>query len=186
MVLGSALTAIGQGAAQAREIPDHTIRAVSDMSRYCTTCWRNARLNADSWDDCTQEVFSRLLQRIPPASWDCALKEEAEERREFLRAIDAVKKRVQRSRKPVDLPLEVVADHREERERKLEQERREVQRAAASVLSDRQQAILRLSLEGWSVHEIAAELAVPADRVSDDKYKAIRKLRTHFCEASDA
>src|SRR5271157_3635223 len=80
MVLGTALSALGQNPAQAKDLPQHTIRAVTEMSRYCTTCWRNARLQADSWDDCTQEVFSRLLERIPPSSWDSALKEEAEER----------------------------------------------------------------------------------------------------------
>ena len=45
------------------------------------------------------------------------------------------------------------------------------------MLSERQQRIVRLSFEGWSVHEIAAELRTPPERVSDEKYKAIRKLR---------
>jgi DNA-directed RNA polymerase specialized sigma24 family protein len=40
-----------------------------------------------------------------------------------------------------------------------------------------------LSFEGWSVHDIAHELRVPPERVSDEKYKAIRKLRDHFQQA---
>ena len=68
-----------------------TARAVTDVSRYCTACWRNARLPPDCWGDCTQEVLSRLLQRVPTAHWDRLLQGEGEERQEFLRAIDAVK-----------------------------------------------------------------------------------------------
>src|SRR5262245_14348177 len=89
MVLGTALTALGAQPAAAAA----SAEAVTDISRYCTACWRNARLPPDCWGDCTQEVFSRLLQRVDPAAWQGVFREEAEERREFLRAIDAVKKR---------------------------------------------------------------------------------------------
>src|SRR5262249_43849218 len=46
--------------------------------------------------------------------------------------------------------------------------------------SPRQQRILQLSFEGASVHEIAHELRLPAERISDEKYKAIHKLREHL------
>ena len=39
-----------------------------------------------------------------------------------------------------------------------------------------------MSFEGWSVQEMAEELRLPAERVSDEKYKAIRKLREHLAE----
>src|SRR5438874_1182076 len=96
MVLGTALAAFGQPAsAQAAEISPG---AVNDVSRYCTACWRNARLPVDRWGDCTQEVMTRLLERVPVSSWNRALANESAERREFLRAIDTVKKRHQRER----------------------------------------------------------------------------------------
>ena len=41
-------------------------------------------------------VFARLLERIPQQNWDLVLQDEGTERREFVRAIDTVKKRVQR------------------------------------------------------------------------------------------
>ena len=53
--------------------------------------------------------------------------------------------------------------------------------AAEELLSPRQQQILRLSFEGGSVQEIAEELHLAPERVSDEKYKAIRKLREHLC-----
>src|SRR5437879_4414889 len=86
MVLGTALTALGPSALQAAAVD--TAPAVADLSRYCTACWRNARLPIDTWNDCTQEVLCRLLQSVPMDSWDRTLKLESEEHRELVRAID--------------------------------------------------------------------------------------------------
>jgi len=176
VVLGTALTAFGSDRASAAEVPG---QAVSDIGRYCTSCWRNARLPADSWGDCTQEVFTRLLERVPTTHWKLALQAEGEERREFLRAIDAVKKRTQRSRRHGSA-VDTVADPRSPAEQTLAEDREAVRRAANETLSPRQQRIFKLSLEGWSVHEIGEELTLPVERVSDEKYKAVRKLRTHL------
>ena len=156
-----------------------TLQAIADMNRYCSTCWRNARLPMDSWTDCTQEVFKKMLERVPQDAWDRVLKGEGEERREFLRAIDAVKKRTQRARK-YSGAVEAVADRREEHSRQLADARAAVREAATEVLSARQQQILQMSFEGWSVQDVSHEMKLPADRVSDEKYKAIRKLRTHL------
>src|SRR5262249_37939591 len=150
-------------------------------SRYCTVCWRNARLPADTWTDCTQEVFRRLLERVPRDAWGETLQGDGDERREFLRAIDAVKKRTQRAHR-WSHGLDGVADRRELRERGLNEDRAQIREAAAEVLNPRQQSIVQMSLEGWSVHEIAAELRLPPERVSDEKYKAVRKLREHLLE----
>jgi len=180
MVLGTALTALGPLSVAAAPA-GASAETVGDISRYCTACWRNARLPADSWNDCTQDVFARLLERVAPAAWDRVLEADGAERREFLRAIDAVKKRTQRARKFSALVEDGVADRRQGEERVRQAERQAVTQAASELLSSRQQRILQLSFEGWSVHEIAAELQTPAERISDEKYKAIRKLRQHLC-----
>jgi RNA polymerase sigma factor (sigma-70 family) len=182
MVLGTTLSALGSSAGQAAPAAEATARAVGDISRYCTTCWRNARLHPDCWTDCTQEVFTRLMERVNPDSWSRMLKAEGEERREFLRAIDAVKKRSQRRRKLHGGMVDMVADRRDPHERQVAEEREAVRQAAEELLSQRQQRILQMSFEGWSVQDIAQELKVPAERVSDEKYKAIRKLRDHLCQ----
>jgi RNA polymerase sigma factor (sigma-70 family) len=182
MILGTAIgAALGSATPAHAEAVEPAPQIVNDMSRYCTVCWRNARLHPDCWGDCTQEVFSRMLQRVAPTSWEQALRGEGEERRGFLRAIDAVKKRTQRAmRRSASLHEEVVADHREPRGQDLVQQREMVSRAAAELLSPRQQRILQLSFDGWSVQEIADEMQLPPERVSDEKYKAIRKLRATF------
>jgi len=178
VVLGTALAALGPDApATASEISP---RAITNISRYCTTCWRNARLPEDQWSDCTQEVLTRLLKNLPPKAWDKVFAQDTDERREFVRAIDAVKKRAQRGRWQSAVAPELVVDAREQVTRDLTDERDAVQQAAQRVLSERQQRILRLITDGHNVADIASELAMSPERVSDEKYKAIQKLRTYF------
>jgi RNA polymerase sigma factor (sigma-70 family) len=179
IVLGTALTALATGQCAAAT-PETTLKAISELGRYCSTCWRNANLPPDAWPDCTQEVFTKVLERVPEKSWAQILHGEGEERREFLRAIDAVKKRTQRARKYSNC-VEQVADHRQQDAWRLASEREQVREAAKEVLSPRQQRILQMSFEGWAVQEVAEELRLPPERVSDEKYKAIRKLREHLC-----
>lgn len=175
VVLGTALSALGPGSASA----DVHGAAVRDLGRYCTTCWRNARLPVDAWGDCTQEVLCRLLERVPAARWRLALAAEGEERREFIRAIDTVKKRVQRTRHHSDA-VEAVADPRDRGAGSRADDREAVRQAAEELLTPRQQRILLMSFEGWTIPEIGTELAMSVERVSDEKYKAIRKLRAHL------
>jgi RNA polymerase sigma factor (sigma-70 family) len=181
MVLGTTLTTLVPAAGSAVAAPG----AITDISRYCTTCWRNARLHPDSWNDCTQEVFSRLMERVEPGAWNRVLKVEGDERRELLRAIDTVKKRTQRRRKLASVVPEAVADHRDLHDRQLAGDREEVNRAAEELLTPRQKRILQMSFEAWSVQDIAKELKLPAERVSDEKYKAICKLRDHLNPVAD-
>ena len=169
VVLGTAMTA-ADATATARE------DVIPDLSRYCQACWRNARLPADRWGDCTQQVFTRLLERVQPDRWANLLADDGDERREFIRAIDAVKKRTQRARKLAAVPVEF-ADPRADDRR---DERQAVVSAAQVVLSGRQRKIVELTVGGWAVPEIANELGTTPERISDEKYKAIRKLRAHF------
>src|SRR3954451_6146394 len=79
---------------------------VRDIQRYCTVCWRNARLDPGLWDDCTQEVCCRLMGKVRVGQLDLnlVLADDTPERRELVRAIDMVRKRVQRSKRhqPLD------------------------------------------------------------------------------------
>ena len=157
-------------------LDEATIRSIA---RYCNACWRNARVPADDWADCTQQVLARLLERLDPDQWQLTLvNDESDVRREFLRAIDTVKKRAQRTRQYSELAADV-PDHRAADEGTADL-REQVRRAAADVLSPRQQRIVELCAGGWNVPEIASELNTTPERVSDEKYKAIRKLRTHL------
>ena len=179
MALGAALTALGPHTAEAKTT-ETTGRAVNDMGRYCTTCWRNARLPLDYWNDCTQEVFSRMLERVPTHAWTRVLQDEGEERREFLRAIDAVKKRTQMRPQVFRQPRRRGRPSRTALPLGGRRAALAVREAAEEVLTPRQQRILQMSCEGWSVHEMAGELKLAPERVSDEKYKAVCKLRAHL------
>lgn len=154
-------------------------KAVTDISKYCQTCWRNARLPADRWQDCTQEVFVRLLERVDADKWGCVLvDDETTERREFLRAIDAVKKRTQRARKFSGLTPDIA--ERRPLNVATRDDRDAFAKAAADTLSPRQRRLLELTADGWTVPEIATELKTTVERVSDEKYKAVKKLQHYF------
>jgi DNA-directed RNA polymerase specialized sigma24 family protein len=179
MVLGTVLSA-GTGTAAAKPADRNAATtadpaAVDAVSRYCQTCWRNARLPIDRWSDCTQQVFVRLLERVPTGRWASLLASEGEDKREFLRAIDAVKKRTQRAKKFGELSADVSAAGVSRRD-----EWEAVNTAADRVLSDRQRRIVSLTANGWTVPDIASELGTTTERVSDEKYKAIRKLRVEL------
>ena len=178
MVLGTALAAT-PSRASASTAAEPGAKAVTDISKYCQTCWRNARLPADRWQDCTQAVFVRLLERIEADKWGTVLVDsETDERREFLRAIDAVKKRTQRARKFAALSPEL--PDRQPVSNTTRDDREAVAKVAAEQLSPRQRRILELTADGWPVPDIAAELATTVERISDEKYKAIKKLQHHF------
>jgi RNA polymerase sigma factor (sigma-70 family) len=115
-------------------------------------------------------------------SWSRSLAVESEEHPELVRAIDAVKKRTQRQKRYSPQALDLVADRQDVQRRDLNEQRAAVRAAASELLSSRQQRIMQLSLEGWSVQDIGKKLDLPAERISDEKYKAIRKLRTHLAE----
>ena len=177
VVVGAALVSTMPGERAAAAQPSE--KAVNELSRYCHACWRNARLPPDSWSDATQDVLARLLENVEPSRWATLLKREDEDRREFFRAIDAVKKRTQRGKKYSGLAADVT-DHRAQPETARNELHEVLDKASREVLSGRQQRVVQMSAAGWSVPEIADELDTTVERISDEKYKAIRKLRKHL------
>jgi RNA polymerase sigma factor (sigma-70 family) len=177
MLLSSAMTGRAEAASTPSTSAESSVRAVADIARYCQTCWRNARLPADRWSDCTQQVFVRLLERVEINRWPQLLQSEEQDKREFLRAIDAVKKRTQRARRWSELSNDQ-ADCRQTTSNRDQWE--VVNHIAEKVLSPRQKQIIELSATGWAIPEIAQELGTTPERVSDEKYKAIMKLRSNL------
>jgi hypothetical protein len=156
---------------------------VRDIQRYCTVCWRNARLDPTLWDDCTQEVCCRLLTKARNGQLDLTqvLADDTPERRELVRAIDMVRKRVQRAKRHQSIDsLPLAGSDQDVRERERLELGEILEAARQAVLSPRQDRILELWMRAWAVPDIAAELRMPVNRVSDEKYKALRKLESHL------
>jgi DNA-binding CsgD family transcriptional regulator len=161
---------------------------VRDIQRYCTVCWRNARLDPTLWDDCTQEVCCRLLTKARAGDLDLnlVLADDTPERRELVRAIDMVRKRVQRAKRHQSIDPLVVADTDHDQRHRERLELGEIlEGARRAVLSPRQDRIVELWMRGWSVPEIGVELKMAVNRVSDEKYKALRKLEHHLRSRCD-
>ncbi len=162
---------------------------VHNIQRYCAVCWRNARLDPGLWDDCTQEVCCRLLTKARAGQLDLnlVLADDTDERRELVRAIDMVRKRVQRARRHVVLDDQGTPGPDLDRRHRERQELGEILEAARrAVLSARQDQIVELWTRGWNVPDIAEELGLPVARVSDEKYKALRKLERQLADQRDA
>jgi hypothetical protein len=161
---------------------------VGDIQRYCTACWRNARLDPGLWDDCTQEVCCRLLGKARAGQLDLnlVLADDTPERRELVRAIDLVRKRVQRSKRHQVLDEQFLPGPDHDQRIRYRQELGEILEAArCAVLTDRQDRIVELWTRGWTVPEIGQAMDLPVARVSDEKYKALRKLERHLADRRD-
>ncbi len=160
---------------------------VRDIQRYCTACWRNARLDPRLWDDCTQEVCCRLLTKAREGQLDLTqvLADDTPDRRELVRAIDMVRKRVQRARRFQPLEGSTPVTDLDQRERDRLELGEILEAARRAVLSQRQDRIIELWMRGWTVPDIGEELNMPLARVSDEKYKALRKLEHHLRSRRD-
>jgi RNA polymerase sigma factor (sigma-70 family) len=157
---------------------------VRDIQRYCTACWRNARLDPGLWDDCTQEVCCRLLHKARAGQLDLnlVLADDTPERRELVRAIDTVRKRVQRTKKFQGIDGLEPSSNDDQRARYRQELGEILEAARRAVLSPRQDQIVELWTRGWTVPEISQRLNLPVNRVSDEKYKALRRLERHLAD----
>jgi hypothetical protein len=161
---------------------------VHDIQRYCAVCWRNARLDPGIWDDCTQEVCCRLLGKARAGSLDLnlVLADDTDERRELVRAIDMVRKRVQRARRHQSFDEQFAPGSDQDTRDRERQELGEILEAARrAVLSPRQDRIVELWTRGWNVPDISHSMGLSPARVSDEKYKALRKLERHLADRRD-
>lgn len=153
--------------------------AIDSMQRYCSASWRNAGINQQDWEDCTQEAMSLMLERVSRNRLAHAMRnDQSPERRELNRSIWCTAQRWRRRPKHVsldvcDLTERMAQDPTRETQKSLDS----AMAVARDCLTPRQQAIISMCRDGWSIREIADELDISSARASDEKYKAVRKLR---------
>ena len=155
---------------------------------YCSRSWQNAGINHQEWSDCTQQVFARLLERVDRDRLLIAIEDsESPERRELNRAIWATSQRSRREKKYSSLEYaESQSENHDPWPAKLESlaQVRDAVHGDDARLSPTQREIVTRWSDGESISDIADSLKLSPARISDEKYKAIQKLRQHF--ASDA
>ena len=127
----------------------------------------------------------RLLGKARGGELDLnlVLADDTPERRELVRAIDMVRKRVQRSRRFQPLDDHMIPGPDLDRRHRERQELGEIlEDARRAVLSPRQDRIVELWTRGSTVPEISELMDLATARVSDEKYKALRKLERHLAD----
>jgi RNA polymerase sigma factor (sigma-70 family) len=159
-------------------------KAIEQIERYCSTSWRNAGIDHQDWPDCTQQALLELIERVSRNGLGEAIDDtESHERRELNRTVWRTIKRWRRSPK-----TQSYFDDRGNGEAQMAPDQNgaweEVLATSRHCLTDRQQRILELTRDGWRVSEIADTLQVSPARVSDEKYKAISKLRERMLETA--
>ena len=154
------------------------------IQAYCSRSWQNAGINHQEWSDCTQQVFARLLERVDRGRLLIAIEDsESPERRELNRAIWATSQRSRREKKYSS--IEFADSHSENNDswpakaESLNQVRTAVNGEDAQLSPTQREIVTRWS-DGESISAIAESLKLSPARISDEKYKAIQKLRQHF------
>jgi len=152
--------------------------AITSIERYCTTSWRQAGIPLHDWEDCTQDTMLELLSRLPQQQLSVAIDQPSSTaRRELMRSVWCVSQRWRRAAQKNPVSLDAMGFDQSERQPDEQPFDTEVLNSAVEKLSETQRNILSRYCEGSSIAEIADELDLPAARVSDQKYKAIRELK---------
>jgi DNA-binding CsgD family transcriptional regulator len=165
------------GSSNATEVRE--TRAIEKLQQYCAASWRNAGIRREEWDDCTQQALLELLEQIDHVGLPTAVEDsQSEERRELNRAVWRLVQRWRRAPRHKSFDERISPADSSTAEQAVERNWRQIADIAADVISDRQLRILEMTRDGWRTSEIANELGISTDRVSDEKYKAIAKLRS--------
>ena len=151
---------------------------IDAIRRYCQSSWRQAGLPRDEWDDCTQDVMLELLMRLSHEEIEDALLDPGSpHRRELQRSVWCVTQRCRRAHRKQHVSIDQLVEPASPKKSVHDDFDFERLELAVSTLSPTQRDILTRMRGGDSVAEIARSLEIPAARVSDQKYKAVRKLQ---------
>lgn len=160
---------------------------LSQLDRYLSRTWSRAGVALQGHDDCTQAVYATLLQNWGRGPFDellaevgssgirATLSRDTPEGPDFFRAIDTVKKRAQREKSFA--PLEAGTDVAVSDSSTAETWRSALQEAIARNLNAREADLIQHTLRGETPAEIALQWGVAPKTVSNEKTRAIQKLR---------
>lgn len=162
---------------------------VEQLRRYLSRSWIRAGINRQWHDDCTQAVFATMLEQHGRTGFDRLMSEvgqsgipqvlsrETDEGADFLRAIDMIKKRAQREKHflPIDEHLDLASGGFRETPR--DQWKGSIEDAIRDRLNPREAELIHETLKGCSPSEIAQRWGVAPKTVSNEKTRALAKLR---------
>ena len=162
------------------------------FDRYLKRTWGRAGLPSHKHDDCSQAVYLTLLTNLGRPDFDRltaevgrsgireVLSRETAEGLDFFRAIDATKKRALRERALHSLADGPGVPSAPDRDGDWSEA---IGEAIARSLSPREAELIRSTMAGETPAEIADRWGVAPKTVSNEKTKALGKLRTFLCDA---
>jgi len=169
---------------------------LAQLDRYLARAWYRAGIAPQQHDDCTQAVYTSLLQGLGRDRFDRLLADvgqsgirdvlsrETAEGPDFFRAIDTVKKRAQRERS--FQPLEAVDASALNRPGTSDSDwKSHLQEAILNNLSPREAALIQATLQGETPAEIAQQWGIAPKTVSNEKTRALQKLREVLVSAAN-
>jgi DNA-directed RNA polymerase specialized sigma24 family protein len=156
---------------------------LQSIDKYCEASWHRANIPRQEWDDCSQHAFVRILTRLPHDRLSEAIENRhSKHRRELNRCIWATTQWWRRSYHHRSLSDDDVPDSAFTT-RVFDvtvPDLREAIQSDAVGLTAMQRRVIDLWANGYSIAEMASKLGVPSRRISDEKYKALSKLKASF------
>jgi len=171
----------GIAAATSDELVDSA--TIQSIDKYCAVSWHRANIPRQDWDDCSQQAFVRILTRVSRERLAEAIENRrSKHRRELNRCIWATTQWWRRSYRHRSLTGDDVPDSAFTARVSgvTVPDVREAIQSEAVGLTAIQRRVIDLWAKGHSTTEMASELGVASRRISDEKYKAISKLRARF------
>jgi RNA polymerase sigma factor (sigma-70 family) len=176
------------GTARPGADPEALTSGLSQLNRYLSRAWYRAGVPSQLHDDCSQAVYVTLLRKLGRDRFDGLVEEigqvgirdvlsrETAEGPDFFRSIDMVKKRAQRERSymPLDA-IDLATTPTEDETRAAWKDT--LYEAIDRSLSPREAALIHATLEGETPAEIATRWGIAPKTVSNEKCRAIQKLR---------
>ncbi|HEU5119258.1 MAG TPA: sigma-70 family RNA polymerase sigma factor [Isosphaeraceae bacterium] len=162
---------------------------LAQLNRYLSRCWSRAGVAPQQQDDCTQAVYASLLQNLGRDGFDHLAAEVGQQGipqvlnrdsalgPDFFRVVDMVKKRATRQKTFVALDDQTEPYAVAGTDGAAENWRGVLNEAIDRSLNPREADLIRATLEGFSPSEIASRWGVAPKTVSNEKTRALQKLR---------
>jgi RNA polymerase sigma factor (sigma-70 family) len=160
---------------------------LTQLNKYLSRAWYRAGIPVQMHEDCTQAVFTTLLQQLGRDRFDALVGDvghsgikdvfsrETNEGADFFRAVDMVKKRAQRER--TFLPIDAVDAPASSSQSDTQAWHEALREAIDQSLSPREASLINETLMGKTPAEIALHWGVAPKTISNEKTRALQKLR---------
>jgi len=160
---------------------------LAQLNKYLSRAWYRAGIPAQMHDDCSQAVYTTMLQQLGRDQFDALISDvgqsgikdvfsrETNEGLDFFRAVDMIKKRALRERAYQSLDAVDVPAAAANSETKAWSDA--LREAIDHSLSPREASLINQTLMGKTPAEIAQHWGVAPKTVSNEKTRVLQKLR---------